>query len=123
MAASGRGPAIGVWRTALLATLLTLACPALAFERPSPPQVLFADLYADVELAHIFPDSKAFADATAKSPPPEILALYHAKKPNSLEGLKRFVAAHFALPAEAVTPQAELGKSLSAVISTRSGRC
>ncbi len=57
-------------------------------------------------MARIFPDSKEFADATAKSPPPEILALYHAKKPNSLEGLKRFVATHFDLPAQAATPQA-----------------
>ena len=92
---------------ALIAPVLLLLHPALAFERPPPPQVLFGDLYADVELAHIFPDSKEFADATAKSPPPEILALYHAKKPNSLEGLKRFVATHFDLPAQAVTPQAE----------------
>jgi alpha,alpha-trehalase len=80
--------------------------PALAFERPAPPQVLFGDLYADVELGRIFPDSKVFADATAKSPPPEILALYHAQKPNSLEGLKRFVVTHFDLPAEAATPKA-----------------
>ena len=92
--------------TALIAPVLLLLHPALAFERPPPPQVLFGDLYADVELAHIFPDSKEFADATAKSPPPEILALYHAKKPNSPEGLKRFVVTHFDLPAQAATPAA-----------------
>src|SRR6516225_4348609 len=34
------------------------------------------------------------------------LALYHAQKPNSLEGLKRFVATHFELPNEAATPPA-----------------
>ncbi len=89
-----------------LAPLLLLIQPALAFERPEPPQVLFGDLYADVELERIFPDSKEFADATAKSPPAEILALYHAQKPNSLEALKRFVVTHFELPAEAATPQA-----------------
>ena len=54
----------------------------------------------------IFPDSKDFADATAKSPPAEILALYHAQKPNSLEGLKRFIVTHFDLPAQAATPAA-----------------
>ena len=91
---------------AVVAALLLLAYPALAFERPAPPQVLFGDLYADVELGRVFPDSKEFADATAKSPPAEILALYHAQKPNSLEGLKRFVATHFELPAEAATPEA-----------------
>ncbi len=91
---------------ALVAPALLLLHPALAFERPAPPQVLFGDLYADVQLEHIFPDSKDFADATAKSPPPEILTLYHAQKPNSPEGLKRFVVAHFDLPAQAATPAA-----------------
>jgi alpha,alpha-trehalase len=91
---------------AIVAVVLLLACPALGFERPPPPQVLFGDLYADVELGGVFPDSKEFADATAKSPPPEIVALYHARKPNSLEGLKRFVVTHFELPAQASTPQA-----------------
>jgi alpha,alpha-trehalase len=93
-------------RIALVAPVLLLVHPALAFERPAPPQVLFGDLYADVELEHIFPDSKDFADATAKSPPPEILALYHAQKPNSSEGLKRFVVTHFDLAAQAATPAA-----------------
>jgi len=89
-----------------LAPVLLLVQPALAFERPAPPQVLFGDLYADVELEPIFPDSKDFADATAKSPPAEILALYHAQKPNSPEGLERFVVRHFDLPAQAATPAA-----------------
>ena len=89
-----------------LAPVLLLVHPARAFERPAPPQVLFGDLYADVELERVFSDGKEFADATAKSPPPEILALYHAQKPNSLEGLKRFVVTHFELPSEAATPQA-----------------
>jgi len=98
-----RRPRIAI---ALIAPILWLAHPALAFERPAPPQVLFGDLYADVALERLFPDSKTFADATAKSPPPEILALYHAQKPNSPEGLKRFVVTHFDLPEEAATPEA-----------------
>jgi alpha,alpha-trehalase len=93
-------------RASLIGLVLVSAQPALAFDEPPPPQVLFSDLYADVELGPVFPDSKEFADATAKSPPPEILALYHARKPNSLEALKRFVAMHFDLPAQASTPQA-----------------
>src|SRR5271154_3838718 len=90
-----------------LAPVLLLVHPALAFERPEPPQVLFGDLYADVQLEHIFPDGKDFADATAKSPPPEILTLYHAQKPNSAERLKHFVVTHFDLPAQAATPAAQ----------------
>ena len=93
-------------RASLFGLVLFAVHPALAFDEPPPPQVLFGDLYADVELGQVFPDSKEFADATAKSPPPEILALYHARKPNSLEGLKRFVATHFDLPAKASTPEA-----------------
>jgi alpha,alpha-trehalase len=91
----------------LIAALPLLVHPALAFEQPPPPQALFGDFYRDVELAPVFSDSKTFVDATAKSPPPEILALYRAQKPNSIEGLKRFVAAHFDLPAGAATPKAQ----------------
>jgi alpha,alpha-trehalase len=91
---------------ALIALVLFIAHSALALERPAPPQVLFGDLYADVELEGVFSDSKEFADATPKSPPPDILALYHAEKPNSPEALKRFVVTHFDLPAEAATPEA-----------------
>ena len=93
-------------RASLIGLILFLVQPALAFEQPPPPQALSGDLYADVELGQVFPDGKEFADATAKSPPLEILALYHAQKPNSLEGLKRFVVTHFDLPAQASTPQA-----------------
>jgi alpha,alpha-trehalase len=94
---------------ALIAPILFAAQPAFAYERPAPPQVLFQDLYADVELQHIFPDSKEFADATPTLPPSEILALYHAQKPNSPEGLKRFVLTHFHLPADIVTPDLASG--------------
>ena len=106
----GRYLAFGVKRIIpiglALAPVLLLVHPALSFERPAPPQVLFGDLYADVELERVFPDGKDFADATSKSPPAEILALYHFQKPNSLEGLKRFVFTHFDLPAQAATPAA-----------------
>ncbi len=63
-----------------LAAVLFVADAALALERPAPPQVEFGDLFADVELRRIFPDSKEFADATAKSPPDEILALYRRRE-------------------------------------------
>jgi len=91
---------------ALVAPFLFVAHPALPLEQPIAPQVLFEDLYADVELQRIFPDSKEFADATPKSPPHDILALFHAQKPFSSEALKRFVAAHFDLPADPAAPPA-----------------
>jgi alpha,alpha-trehalase len=87
-----------------LAAVLFVAGPARALERTAPPQALFGDLYADVELNGIFPDSKEFADATPKSPPDDILALYHSEKPQTPEALKRFVLAHFNLPAQSAVP-------------------
>ena len=92
-----------IWM-ALVAPVLFIAHPTVAGEQSIGPQVLFEDLYADVELGRIFPDSKEFADATAKLPPPDVLALYRAQKPLSLEALKRFVVAHFDLPADAAAP-------------------
>jgi alpha,alpha-trehalase len=89
-----------------LAAFLFLLHPALAFERPAPPQILFGDLYANVELNRIFPDSKEFADATPKSPPDDILALYRAEKPLTTEALGRFVSEHFDLPAAVALPSA-----------------
>ncbi|MGD0189001.1 MAG: alpha,alpha-trehalase TreF [Roseiarcus sp.] len=89
---------------ALVAPALFIAHPALAREQPIAPQVLFEDLYADVELQRVFPDSKEFADATPRTPPPDILALYHAQNPLSPEALKRFVVAHFDLPADPAAP-------------------
>jgi alpha,alpha-trehalase len=89
---------------ALVAGLLLIARPALA--EPAPPQVLFQDLYADVELQGVFPDSKTFADAAAKSPPDDILALYHRLKPLSPAALKDFVLSRFDLPPPAAPPVA-----------------
>jgi alpha,alpha-trehalase len=89
---------------ALFAPALFIAHSALAFERPVAPQVLFEDLYADVELQSVFPDSKEFADATARSAPADILALYDAQKPLSPEALGRFVKEHFELPADPHPP-------------------
>jgi alpha,alpha-trehalase len=84
-----------------LVAVLVVAGPARSTDAPVAPQVLFQDLYADVELQRIFPDGKEFADATPTSPPSEILALYHAQKPMTTEALKQFVGAHFVLPADA----------------------
>src|SRR5271163_4027973 len=88
-----------IWM-ALVAPVLFVAPPTATREPPIAPQVLFEDLYADVELQRIFPDSKEFADATANSPPGDILAFYRAERPLTPEALKRFVVAHFTLPAE-----------------------
>jgi len=92
---------------ALLLALLPIAAthprttPAAAY--PDPPQVLFKDLFVAVQTAAIYPDGKSFADATPNAAPEEILAQYHAARPDSPQALKGFTDAHFSLPAQAAS--------------------
>ncbi|HEX4618405.1 MAG TPA: alpha,alpha-trehalase TreF, partial [Steroidobacteraceae bacterium] len=48
----------------------------------------------------LYPDGKTFADAVPREPPAKILASYRAARPDSAETLRRFVEAHFELPAD-----------------------
>jgi alpha,alpha-trehalase len=90
---------------ALLVAALPLAAtqpgtsPPKAY--PEPPQVVFKDLFVAVQIAAIYQDGKAFPDAAPNAAPGEILAQYHAARPESPEALKRFVEAHFSLPGQA----------------------
>jgi alpha,alpha-trehalase len=73
---------------------------------PQTPQVLFKDLYSDVQSARIFPDSKTFADAVPKSSPSAIVARYHAaKKPMSKQALSEFVSENFLVPSQPSGPK------------------
>jgi alpha,alpha-trehalase len=81
--------------------LLALAHVAGAAAPPDPPQVEFKDLFVAVQTAKIFNDGKAFHDAVPRGSPAEILDRYHANTPRSSAALKKFVAANFALPADA----------------------
>ncbi|RKP51971.1 alpha,alpha-trehalase TreA [Pararobbsia silviterrae] len=65
---------------------------------PEPPSDLYGALYRDVELAHLFPDSKTFADMIPDQPPARIVRLYHAQRAVRGFDLRRFVDAHFTLP-------------------------
>jgi len=67
---------------------------------PQPPQVLFQDLFSSVQTARIYSDGKAFADAVPRAAPANILAQYHAAKPDSPAALRQFVEAHFTMPTE-----------------------
>jgi alpha,alpha-trehalase len=94
---------IGRRQLALLALALVaggaaLAAGAAAAGYPPPPEVLFRDLFAAVETAGLYPDSKTFADAVPEAAPERILAEYHAAHPQSPALLRSFVAAHFELP-------------------------
>lgn len=65
---------------------------------PVTPQIEFKELYGAVEQAHVFPDSKTFADAIPKTSPQSILTDYEEHKPDGDAALKEFVAEHFDLP-------------------------
>ncbi|MGC1522614.1 MAG: trehalase family glycosidase, partial [Steroidobacteraceae bacterium] len=85
----------------LCAALLSIAsvptrASGAAFD---PPQALFKDLFVAVQTAGIYADGKAFPDAVPKASPDEILRQYHAEHPQSPLALRRFVDAHFVLPA------------------------
>ena len=64
---------------------------------PTPDQV-FGKFFELVQLSHIFPDSKGFADATPKYEPDEILEKYAQQKENQNFDLKTFVLNHFEMP-------------------------
>lgn len=66
---------------------------------PVPPSELYGALYRDVELAHLYPDSKTFADMVPNAPPQQIVADYARQKNDPQFALKSFVEQHFTLPA------------------------
>jgi alpha,alpha-trehalase len=43
---------------------------------PLPPSELYGDLYRDVQLTQVYPDSKTFADMIPNAPPAQIVAAY-----------------------------------------------
>ena len=94
-------------RAARPGLIVVLSLAATAHSRPppqvQPPQVLFQDLFVAVQTARIFPDQKTFPDAVPDSAPADILAAYRSAHPAAPEALRRFVAAHFALPAEHIS--------------------
>jgi len=86
------------WLLILAPAVLAAAVAAPWRKPPPPPQLLFGPLYSAVELAHVFPDSKEFADAVPKEAPARIRAAYGKQHPQTPAALKRFVFDHFTLP-------------------------
>jgi alpha,alpha-trehalase len=67
----------------------------------TPPSELYGELYRDVELAHLYPDSKTFADMVPSEPPTQIVADYNSARTQPRFDLKQFVEQHFTLPPRA----------------------
>jgi alpha,alpha-trehalase len=66
-----------------------------AFAAPPPPQVQFKALFAAVQAAEVFPDSKTFADAQPRESPTAILIHYARQQPVSRAALRQFVGRYF----------------------------
>ncbi|WP_084688238.1 alpha,alpha-trehalase TreF [Paraburkholderia oxyphila] len=98
-------------RQDLQATSTPLAASTTAQSAaPLPPSELYGQLYRDVELAQVFPDSKTFADMVPNEAPAKIVADYefwsahHAgiTDPDARRAaLSQFVAQHFSDPKQA----------------------
>lgn len=97
------------WAITLVLALAPIANAQLEKSYPQPPQALFKELFAAVQLSSIFADGKAFADAVPNTAPRDILLQYRREQPQTPQALKRFVAAHFTLPAQVALP-APLGQ-------------
>ncbi|QXQ06829.1 alpha,alpha-trehalase TreF [Sphingosinicellaceae bacterium] len=59
------------------------------------PDDVYRDLYRAVELAHVFPDSKTFADMIPREAPGAIMAAYAHDAPQGRDALAAFVARYF----------------------------
>lgn len=77
------------------ATTMDRAAPTAEAYRPSED---LGPLFADVQLAELFPDSKTFVDARPRRAPAEITAAYRAEREQAGFDLAAFVARHFEEP-------------------------
>lgn len=59
------------------------------------PEDVFGPLFRAVQLAHVFPDNKTFADMVPRQSPDAILAAYRQQNPTGKEALTAFVARFF----------------------------
>ncbi|WP_277043993.1 alpha,alpha-trehalase TreF [Caballeronia mineralivorans] len=66
---------------------------------PVAPSEQYGALYRDVELAHLFADSKTFADMVPTAPPPQIMTAYYDEQQLADFSLGQFIGRYFVLPA------------------------
>jgi alpha,alpha-trehalase len=87
----------------LLVAMLAAGLVANA-EAVRTPQQLYGPLYRAVEEAHLFLDSKEFADALPKASPDAIMTDWRQSAPQTSAALKSFVADHFTMPEQTTVP-------------------
>ncbi|WP_309547115.1 trehalase family glycosidase [Spirosoma foliorum] len=65
---------------------------------PKSPDQLFGTLFQDVQLGHVFADSKTFVDCVPKLAPADLVALYESEKTKAGFDLSVFVHTYFVVP-------------------------
>ncbi|GAB3986428.1 alpha,alpha-trehalase [Spirosoma daeguense] len=68
---------------------------------PQSPDQIFGRLFHDVQLGHVFADSKTFVDSVPKLAPADIVALYETQKDKPDFDLSAFVQEYFSIPEKA----------------------
>ncbi|WBO21678.1 alpha,alpha-trehalase TreF [Sphingomonas abietis] len=123
-----RHPLPGRWAPVACARLALAACAGLglagsaaarlpdsaSFADASGPVVatpadIYGPLFRAVQLSHIFPDSKTFADAVPRRDPGPIMADFATHKPRGPTALRRFVLDNFVVPDERPAPRPPAG--------------
>lgn len=85
----------------ILITLLLISNSIVAQEtQPKTPDQIYGQLFIDVQLNKVFPDSKTFVDCTPIISPEQIVSRYKQEKTKAGFNLKAFVLKYFKLPAQ-----------------------
>jgi alpha,alpha-trehalase len=87
-----------VLKVACMGVWLAGASVASAQEAVPTPADVYGELFKDVQLKAVFPDSKSFTDALPNRPPEQIVSEYRQLKSQPGFDLKKFVAEGFAPP-------------------------
>jgi alpha,alpha-trehalase len=85
-----------------LLTLTIIFLSTLAVHSQPGPDLVYGDLFRDIQLNKIFPDGKTFVDCLPKRDPKSIVNDYKKQKQTPGFSLENFVKANFDVP---VTPQ------------------
>jgi alpha,alpha-trehalase len=81
-----------------LLVLLMIATSMHVFaQMPATPDVIYGDLFTQVQMQQVLPDGKTFVDCTPKRNPGDIVRDYEAKQGPNFD-LKKFVLDNFELP-------------------------
>jgi alpha,alpha-trehalase len=87
-------------KTVTILLVFFVAFNIYAQQQVKTPAEIYGELFTDVQMRHVFPDSKTFADCTPKRDPKAIVKDYIVMKsnPNLHFKLDEFVTANFYLP-------------------------